>query len=372
MRAFLVKVGKILMKIVYFIFKVFPVRNKILFLSRQSNLIPLDFELLMQRLKGKYSVVVICQRVEKTKDYLKHPIKMIHNLLRTMYNLATSKVCIIDSYSLPVSVLKHKKSLTIIQIWHAMGKIKKSGYQTLDKKCGRTTKVAKLLNMHNNYDYVISGSEFWNKAYSESFGVSVDILRNYGLPRCEYIYKNKENLKKDIYRKHPGLKKKKTILYAPTYRKNNSGDVQKIIDSIDLNKYNLIVRSHPNQKLVFDNKRVYRCNDVNIYELLTVCDYLITDYSSLVIEAAAIDVKLYFYLYDYNDYKVKNGINFDPSLYLPKITFFDPKELIKDLESNKYDSKILSEFKKMYIPTKFYNSIDNIVKLINKEMNKNV
>ena len=45
----------------------------------------------------------------------------------------------------------------MIQMWHAIGKIKKSGYQTLDKDSGRSRAVAELLCMHRNYDYIIAG-----------------------------------------------------------------------------------------------------------------------------------------------------------------------------------------------------------------------
>ena len=48
--------------------------------------------------------------------------------------LRPASVCVLDSYWPAVSVLHHKKQLAVIQMWHAMGKIKKSGYQSLGKK----------------------------------------------------------------------------------------------------------------------------------------------------------------------------------------------------------------------------------------------
>ena len=41
-----------------------------------------------------------------------------------MYHLATSRACIVDTYIIPVSILKHRDELIIIQIWHALGAIK--------------------------------------------------------------------------------------------------------------------------------------------------------------------------------------------------------------------------------------------------------
>ena len=57
-----------------------------------------------------------------------------------MYYLATSKVCLIDTYIIPVSILNHKKELTIIQLCHGIGNIKKFGYQTLKNESGKNEK----------------------------------------------------------------------------------------------------------------------------------------------------------------------------------------------------------------------------------------
>ena len=39
-------------------------------------------------------------------------------------------------------------------MWHALGKIKQSGYQTLGKASGRGAEMAHLMKMHENYDYI--------------------------------------------------------------------------------------------------------------------------------------------------------------------------------------------------------------------------
>ena len=49
-----------------------------------------------------------------------------------MYHLATASVCVLDAYWPAISLLHHKKSLTVIQMWHALGKIKPVSYTHLD------------------------------------------------------------------------------------------------------------------------------------------------------------------------------------------------------------------------------------------------
>ena len=372
MKTAMIIVGKKVLQFIYLFLKLLPTQNKIIFLSRQSNNLPLDFFLIQKELKNKnYKIVSICERLATEKEFSQKKFKMASNTLKTMYHLATSKVCVLDSYSLPVSILHHKKSLRVIQIWHSMGKIKQSGYQTLDKPSGRSSKMAKLLNMHKNYDIVVAGARAWNDAYCKSFGITEDKLWNIGLPRAAYIYNERKTIQKEVYTKYPSLKNKKVILYCPTFRVNNEGSVENLINGIDFDKYSLIISCHPRQKLKvdIDNKRVYRCEDINTFKLLTICDYFITDYSSLAVEAAALNKKTYYYLYDYEQYTKTNGLNFDPLKELPALSFKEANKLTSKINDNEYDTKTFNDYRKKYVPTNFERSTKRIVDYIKKVMN---
>jgi len=370
MSAFIV-IGKVGLKIIYFFLKLLPVQNKILFLSRQSNNPTLDFKILKEAIENKnkeVKIVMICKRLEGEKDIKKNISVFAKDLLKSMYHLATSKVCAIDSYSIPVSILKHKKRLTIIQLWHAMGKIKQSGYQTVGKETGRSIKMVKLLNMHKNYDIVIAGAKAWNFAYCASFGIDESKIWNIGLPRAAYIYQNKKQIQNKIYKTYPELKTKKVILYSPTFRVNQKEHIQEIIENNDYDKYNLIITCHPKQLFDVSENKVYRCKEFNIFELLTICDYFITDYSSLAVEAAALSKKTYYYLYDYENYIETNGLNFDPLKELPTIAFRDGKKLMKTLLSDNYDMKTFINYRKKYVPKDFTLATDKLVDYILKKI----
>ncbi|MFR3386223.1 MAG: CDP-glycerol glycerophosphotransferase family protein [Lachnospiraceae bacterium] len=77
----------------------------------------------------------------------------------TNVSFATSKVVILDGYCILASVLNHKKDLRIVQMWHAMGALKKFGYAALGNEEGKNPEISKILQMHRNYDYVICSSE---------------------------------------------------------------------------------------------------------------------------------------------------------------------------------------------------------------------
>lgn len=128
------------MNFIYFFLKLCPTdKNKVLFLSRQSNTVTEDIDFLSRRLvelKPETNIVIITKRADK--DFASM-LEYAFVTLKSMYHLATASVCVLDSYWPAVSVLHHKKQLAVIQMWHAMGKIKKSGYQSLGKKFGRAT-----------------------------------------------------------------------------------------------------------------------------------------------------------------------------------------------------------------------------------------
>ena len=61
--------------------------------------------------------------------------------------IATSKVLVLDSYCIAASILHHRKSLKIIQMWHAMGGYKKFGKSILDMEEGSSAKLADVMVM---------------------------------------------------------------------------------------------------------------------------------------------------------------------------------------------------------------------------------
>jgi len=343
--------GKFLMRIIYPFFKILPTQNKIIFLSRQFNEPPIDFLMLESEIikrRPNTKIVMICERIETTPLGV---IRFIQGSLRGMYHVATSQVAILDTYSPVISLLNHKSTLTVIQLWHAMGKIKKSGYSNLDSKeaVGRSSKVANIMNMHHGYDLIIAGGKAWNQFYCESFGVEEDILYNVGLPRIDYILQNRQILKQKIFDKYPKLKEKPIVLYAPTHRKKRDDGCSKFIRQFDFNKFNLIVKSHPNQKLDVETIQLFILPEFSTIECLAIADFLVTDYSGISIEAAALDVKTYYYLYDYEYYTEKNGVNIDLFKEMPGCVFTVAKPLIKALDLE-YPAASFKNYQAKFLP----------------------
>lgn len=368
-------IGKGLLNIVYFFVKMFPLKNKIVMLSRQSNDSNVDFDYIKEEILKRdktIKVKILCKVLKKAPiERLKYCIY----IFKCMYHIATSKVCILDGYSIPISILRHKKSLVIIQIWHASGAIKKFGYQSINKKEGRGEQISKIMNMHKNYNFVIAPSKATAKFYEEAFNIEENKIVINGLPRLDYILGNEQSDEKlkNFYKDYPKYKRKKTILYVPTFRKdlNNTNVIKKLINNINFSKYNLIIKLHPLDKskkfLKYTVNKKY-----NTYDCLRVADYVITDYSAVAFETAILDKPLYFYVYDIDEYKKSRGLNIDLFEEMNNNTSKDIREIISSIENDDYDFEELQEFKEKYMGTNYYNNTVKLVNFVFKCLNKDV
>ena len=356
---------------IYGVLKLLPTKtNKVLFLSRQSDVPSLDFTLLQEELTSALPLVEIKTICSRYADRRELPAYTLASF-RSLYHLATSKVCVLDTYWPVVSLLRHKNELTIIQMWHALGMIKKTGYQALGSGYGRKTKTAQHMNMHRGYDYVIAGGPVWNTFYCESFNTTEDHLVNIGLPRIDYLLKTQESNKVRFFDTYPQVKNKAVILYAPTFRKSFDSlpYVEDLIKAIDFSCYALIIKAHPNQQISINNPLILECKDFEAIELLAVCDCVITDYSAIALEAAVLNKKTYYYLYDYESYLSNNGLNIDLPAVMEGCIFQDSASLSKSITNDEYPFEKLSRYKAMYLQESLGSSTKKLTSLISDNLN---
>lgn len=350
-------------KIIYFIFKMFPIQNKIILISRLSRKTSIDFNLLEKEIYRRDPTINIVILNHKRKNAISHTF----DILIEMYHLATSRVCIIDSYVIPVSILNHKEELVIIQLWHALGAIKKFGHAILDKREGSTHQLADLMDMHKNYDYVICGGEASIPFFAEAFNIEPQKIKPYSLPRVDYLLDEKQvgKNKEEIIRAYNQLKKRKTILYAPTFRKNDSLKIKDLINNIDFNNYNLIIKKHPLDKTCIEElENIIVDKHFSTLKLLSIANYVITDYSAVAFEAAVLNIPVYFYVYDIDKYQEYRGLNIDLFREIRGAAFKDAERLMLAIGRGDYNFEQLKKFKKKYINVIDQTSTNKIVDLI--------
>ena len=360
-----VAVLKFALGIVYGILKLSPSQKKAVFLSRQSNEPGLDFLLLRDALwkeEPDLKIVMIAAKLEKNIPSL---LRFAWASLRSMYHLATSSVCVLDTYWPVVSLLCHKPELTVIQIWHAIGKLKKSGHQTLDKGYGRGKNMAQLLNMHKGYDVVIAGGKVMNEYYCASFGVEESQLYNIGLPRIDYLLQNVKSSRQLLEETYPETAGKKVILYAPTFRRGTVADYAELMEAFREDDAILIIKPHPHQELGSpESLKPYRFDKLTTMQVLCACDVVITDYSAISLEAAVLSKPIYFYLFEHENYMKNNGVNIDPRVEMPDNVYCDPNQLAQAIRTGTYHAESFTAFQKRYLPDPLGHSTSRLTKLI--------
>jgi CDP-ribitol ribitolphosphotransferase len=353
---------------IYLFIKLFPTRHKVVFLSRQSNKPSSDITLIEKRLHEtdpKIETVVLCRTLD---GGLKNKISYIMHMFVQMYHIATSEVAVLDSYCIVISCLHHKKSLKVIQMWHGLGCFKKFGYSVLGKSGGSSLTIARAMHMHEKYDMVLTSSQHTKKAFMEGFNVAEEKMVIAPLPKVDLL-RNHEYMRakaNEIKEKHPQMKQRFNIVYAPTFRADETKlkkAIEEMIDYIDFSRYNLILCLHPISKIVIDDPRVIIDKNYFSYEMASVGDAVISDYSATSYEMAIMDKKIYYYVFDQDDYDQERGF-YTPLEEFPGPKCRDLKTLFTEIEKPDYDQQAVRDFINRYIDPSITDCCGNIVSLI--------
>lgn len=283
--------------------------------------------------------------------------RKIKDIFRITYYLAKCKYVFLDDFCPLIYPIHYKKTKKIVQLWHALGAFKTVGYARIGKIGG--PKGYSLT--HRNYTDAIVSSESIRKDYAKAFGISIDKVHAWGIPRTDRFFdKNYENkIKKELYKKYPILKDKKVILFAPTFRGVGQAAGHYNFDDIDFKKlkeefhkdYVCIVKLHP----FINNYPDYDFKDDDFYidlsknqdinDLLFITDVLITDYSSVIFEYSLFERPVIFFTPDYDDYIAHRDFFYDFDKYNYGIKATNMDELIEALRVKKVDTKKIKEFK---------------------------
>lgn len=334
-------------------------RGKIVIISRESDEPTLDITMLESELKQRgLNVETLTQLFTKDKSagdlagYLGTVAKQEAAILR-------ADVVVLDTYIIPVSMLPRRGSTKVIQMWHALSAVKKFGWQTVGSEDGTSERTANLMRMHKGYDYVIAASDATAEFFCDAFRTDRKKIIKLGLPRIDYIksavhgdgrYKNFGA----FYALYPELaaSDKKIVLYAPTFRKGSMPDIKGLAAALNPEKYQLIVSLHPlyreEAELPQADNILYE-ESMSSFDLLGLADIIISDYSSLVVEATLADKPLYLYTYDIDSYRTTTGLNMDfDAEAIGKYVYRDADELAAAL-SKPYDMEALRSFRDKYI-----------------------
>jgi len=281
-------------------------RRKITMLTREHDRPPLDYRLLERAIRRADPTVEIRIIARMVPPGIIAKVGYALHLVREMYHVATSQVLIIDGYSLVASAARHGSGLTVIQLWHALGSLKKFGRSILGRAEGRDPRVARAMRMHQNYDVVIASAESCRGPYAEAFGVAPSRVVVAPLPRVDYLtdHDARERARHRFRALHPEMDGKPIALFAPTFRAHGTPPG---VDPVELTHvlaqagYATVTKLHPILPAP-THPDLHVSDGMSTQELLHVADVFITDYSSAVFEAGVAGVPSYLLAPDLNHY----------------------------------------------------------------------
>ncbi len=378
------KIFSFVMGIIYSLLKLKKTdRNKVTFISRQSDEISEDFSLITNALKREHPEIKICVLCKVIPKSFIGRVGYVFHMLLQMNAMATSHVVVLDGYCIMASLLKHKDELTVIQLWHALGAFKRFGRSILDLPGGNSSKTANAFKMHNNYDLIAASGEKCVPYFSEAFGQPYEKFIPIGLPRMDnLVSKNyREQSAKAVYEKYPFLGEKKLIVYAPTFRDSEEDtkglrDAEKrLAEACDYENFNLAIKRHPvdtGLEIIYTREGMITGKNLSTIELMAAADAVVTDYSSVIYEALLMGKDVYMYCFDGNKYITDRGFYIDFYKDIPAVFEQDAKKLYEKIAAGeKCETAKVQQFKSDYIEKKFDSITDTYSEIISEICNNN-
>jgi CDP-glycerol glycerophosphotransferase len=328
-----------------YIFRIFPIDGKKIVVANffgngYGDSPKYIIEKLMNN-NDKLKIVWLINKRKVEKHDLPSQIKIVEYFsIRAVYELVTAKIWI-DNTRKKYSI-KRRTNQYYIQTWHGgipLKYIEKDTEKTLSR---RYLKLAQRDS--KNITHFLSNSEYNTNIIKKAFWYNGIVLES-GIPRCDII--SEKCLKVNKIYNIPISNK--IILYAPTFRNGKNSDFHKLdyntlIDTFQ-KKFNcqitFLVRYHPNTEVVtkLPDSIINVTNYSDMYELLSACDFLITDYSSTMFELGYENKVVFLYLKDHQDYLIERKLYFDVES-LPYAIAHTTEELIMKIATFSIDDYI--------------------------------
>ncbi|MBQ7116046.1 MAG: CDP-glycerol glycerophosphotransferase family protein [Clostridia bacterium] len=361
MKLLIIKLFVVFIRALYAFMKVRKTENKIVWLSRQSNEKSEDMKMLSEEISRLSPETKQVFRLCRLKDESGLSISYIFFILRDMWEIASARIAITDTYSIPVSCLNHKADLKVFQIWHALGAVKKFSLQSAGKAQGRDINVARAMCMHKNYDFVVAPSQKNAEFYCEAFGCSKDKIVIASLPRVDVILDGSSRYD-EFVKLNPQCENKRIITYLPTFRDGDSEYIKKLYKAFENDsEYALVVSPHPLTKGADEYNFK---GSFSSYDLAKLSYEIITDYSATSLECSLLNKPLWFYIPDYEKYKEEQGFNIDIKEEMKFASFVNENELLTAVKSGYYDFESLKAFSDKYIENQGTDNTEKLAEII--------
>lgn len=311
-----------------------------------------------------------------TKDpQLPDEYRLTPGIVDTNVALARSEVVIAESW-IPPRIRKHRDS-TWVQLWHGTP-IKRMLFDSHEPQIisrRKHHKTAKYRDIQN-WDYLVVDSEAAAEKFEAAFLFDRDRMIFSGYPRVKYLLEHEGDIQvRDAILSRLGIsdvEDRKIVLYAPTWRDYNYGtqqgqaDYGYVIEPAELaarlgEEWLVLFHDHSyiSSRINGDDDRFRDVSAFEIQELLLVADVLISDYSSVVFDALAIDRQVVLYASDLSKFEASRGVYTDVWADLADLAASDIDDLVVRIRRGE-DAELQQSLREKYA----FQQIDDLVGLI--------
>ena len=276
-------------------------------------------EAILKRFPDKYEIIWTFKEPDKFQFLEEKGIKVVkYASIKRFYYEATAKVSInnIGSYSWqPI-----RKGQQHVNTWHSA--LDLNNCALMESANDKIMKKTIFMNAKETSLFLSANRFFTEFCIPKEFGYNGKILE-YGLPRNDdYINGNAEKIKKEVRKKLNIAEDAVVVMYAPTWRYGKAKDAPKI----DLELLNRAMQKRFGQNYLILFRAHHFAGNISvemlehvknmteypsIQELVMATNILITDYSSVMWDAALMGEYVLLFAPDLEKYSKERG------LYIP-------------------------------------------------------
>lgn len=301
-------------------------------------------EMLRQNLQKEYHLVLSLHDYKEVKATCPKEVKCVSNQMALLYYLKAGTIF----YSFGKLPIMPSKDQQIINLFHGMP-LKRIGNMEVEKK-------------EIKFDYfskVLATSPFFGDIMQQAFSCEKQRVLLCGLPRTDALFRtfSQKEQEKLWYCNTSctvsAFHQCKKIVWLPTYREDEDGELFPTLTLDEMPKLDaylkernavLWIKLHPLQKydetflhsLSYERICVYAQKDVgtvDLYDVLSFSDVLITDYSSIYFDYLMLNRPIGFMVGDISAYKDNRGFVFDDyEAFMPGAKIENYEQLISFLE----------------------------------------
>lgn len=374
LRELAVSVYLVLVRFVFSVYKLFPLQDKVVLIETIGGHSAYLYRT-MKAMQNPFRLVLLTSgKSRKFRDvegnFLKgngaptvvpftsgNPVFF----LLSLYHVATARSVLVDNYVGLLAGVTFRPGVECIQLWHAVGGFKRTGLgdKTITHRSSRAR--SRFQRVYNQFHKLAVGSEGLAKIHMDAFGLPYERMLKTGVPRTDLFFDMglMSHIKETLLRNNPGLKGKRVLLYAPTYRDGETKGAKLQLDLSQLQSQVgqdsvILLRLHPAVTSEINYEALYPgfVFDYSSYpvmnDLLLVADCLITDYSSVICEYALLGKPMVFFLYDLEEFLEKRGLWDGYESLVPGPVVYTMSELIGVIRDWKFDFAKIRQFARMW------------------------